>query len=122
MLPPDGGAISDEGADVVWVEGDYDAAVRRAAEFADAEPGRALVQDTAWHGYEQVPAWIVQGYDTLLAEVDEALGAGTGSGGRAGRGRIVGSRRWSAITGARARATPVSSRWNRTPPPASSPV
>lgn len=68
--------IRDEGAEVVRVEGDYDAAVRRAAEFAGerVERGeRQLVQDTAWDGYEQVPAWIVEGYETLLAEVDADL-------------------------------------------------
>jgi diaminopropionate ammonia-lyase len=32
--------------------------------------GRLLVQDTAWAGYESVPAWIVEGYGTLLAELD----------------------------------------------------
>ena len=74
MLPQTATRISDEGATVVWVDGDYDAAVRRAAAFADEQPGRALVQDTAWDGYEQVPAWIVEGYDTLLAEIDAALG------------------------------------------------
>jgi diaminopropionate ammonia-lyase len=65
--------IASEGARVVWVDGDYDAAVRRAAEFADEQPDRALVQDTAWDGYEQVPAWIVEGYQTLLEEVDAQL-------------------------------------------------
>jgi diaminopropionate ammonia-lyase len=29
------------------------------------------VQDTAWAGYESVPSWIVEGYGTLLAEVDQ---------------------------------------------------
>lgn len=39
-----------------------------------------LVQDTSWSGYEQVPQWIVDGYDTLLAEVDEQLtDAGAGA-------------------------------------------
>ncbi|GGK78988.1 pyridoxal-phosphate dependent enzyme [Ornithinimicrobium pekingense] len=66
--------IADEGAQVVRVDGDYDVAVRAAAEHADADPGRELVQDTAWDGYEEVPQWIVEGYRTLLAEVDEALG------------------------------------------------
>lgn len=33
------------------------------------------MQDTAWPGYEQVPAWIVEGYQTLLDEVDTELGA-----------------------------------------------
>lgn len=78
MLPEVAARIAGEGADVVRVDGDYDAAVCRAAEFADEDPdggdGRALVQDTAWDGYEEVPAWIVEGYETLLEEVDEQLG------------------------------------------------
>ena len=63
-----------EGAEVVRVAGDYDVAVRAAADFAAAAPGRALVQDTAWEGYEEIPRWIVEGYETMPAEVDEALG------------------------------------------------
>jgi diaminopropionate ammonia-lyase len=66
--------ISSEGADVVRTDADYDETVRRAAEFAAGADSRRLVQDTAWPGYEQVPAWIVEGYDTLLDEVDAALG------------------------------------------------
>ena len=73
-LPQTAARIAGEGATVVQVDGDYDDAVRRAAAFAGDEPGRALVQDTAWVGYEQVPAWIVQGYQTLLDEVDTQLG------------------------------------------------
>ncbi len=73
MRPGPVALITAEGADVVGVDGDYDDAVRQAAAFAD-QPGRALVQDTAWAGYEQVPAWIVQGYQTLLDEVDTQLG------------------------------------------------
>ena len=73
MLRDTAARIAEEGAKVVWVDGDYDAAVRRAAEFADEQPDRALVQDTAWDGYERVPAWIVEGYQTLLEEVDAQL-------------------------------------------------
>lgn len=73
MLSSAAARITDEGASVVWVDGDYDAAVRQAAEFAAAQSGRALVQDTAWDGYEQVPAWIVEGYQTLLEEIDAQL-------------------------------------------------
>src|SRR5262245_52545275 len=73
MLPETAARIAEEGATVVWVDGDYDAAVLRAAEFADERPDRALLQDTAWDGYEQVPAWIVEGYQTLLEEVDTQL-------------------------------------------------
>jgi len=73
MLPEAAARIAEEGAQVVRVDGDYDTAVRQAAEFAGAQPGRALVQDTAWDGYEEVPAWIVEGYQTLLQEVDAQL-------------------------------------------------
>jgi diaminopropionate ammonia-lyase len=75
MRPEAARMIEDEGADVVWVDGDYDGAVRRAAHFAAEEGGRELVQDTAWEGYTDVPAWIVEGYQTLLHEVDEQLAA-----------------------------------------------
>lgn len=74
MLESTAARIVDEGAKVVRVDGDYDLAVHAAAEHADADPGRELVQDTAWDGYEEVPQWIVEGYRTLLAEVDETLG------------------------------------------------
>lgn len=74
LLPQTATLIEREGATVVRIYGDYDATVRAAAEYASAAPGRSLVQDTSWPGYEQVPQWIVEGYDTLLAEVDETLG------------------------------------------------
>lgn len=67
-------AIRDEGAEVHVIDGDYDAAVHAAAEYA-AEHDGVLVQDTAWDGYEQVPTWIVGGYETLFAEIDEQLAA-----------------------------------------------
>lgn len=68
------GLIAAEGAEVLRTDGDYDQTVQTAAEYADAHPSRALVQDTAWPGYATVPGWIVEGYDTLLQEVDEQLG------------------------------------------------
>lgn len=66
--------IECEGARVCRVDGDYDETVRAAAAYAAGGQGRELVQDTAWPGYEQVPGWVVDGYDTLLDEVDEQLG------------------------------------------------
>ncbi|QDO87028.1 pyridoxal-phosphate dependent enzyme [Ornithinimicrobium ciconiae] len=71
--------IASEGAEVIRVAGDYDETVRTAAAYADEQGSasgapRALVQDTAWEGYEEVPQWIVHGYATLPEEVDEALG------------------------------------------------
>jgi diaminopropionate ammonia-lyase len=66
-------AIAAEGATVIVSGGSYDEAVEEAAAYAGqpgAGAGRRLVQDTAWAGYESVPRWIVEGYGTLLAEVD----------------------------------------------------
>lgn len=74
MLPETAAAIEAEGAEVVRLEVGYDDAVRAAAGYADESQGRALVQDTAWDGYTQVPAWIVDGYRTLLEEIDDQLG------------------------------------------------
>jgi diaminopropionate ammonia-lyase len=65
--------IAAEGATVTRVAGCYDEAVWAAARLAEQLPAAALVQDTAWHGYEAVPGWIVEGYQTLLAELDEQL-------------------------------------------------
>ncbi len=67
-------AIAAEGAHVVQIDSHYDDAVASAAQHARQGAGRELVQDTAWEGYEQAPAWIVEGYDTLLAEIDAQLG------------------------------------------------
>ena len=74
MLERTATLIASEGAEVVRVDGDYDEAVRVAALHANESPARALVQDTAWPGYEDVPAWIVDGYETLLDEIDDSLG------------------------------------------------
>jgi len=68
-------AIASEGAEVIQVAGSYDEAVAQARRWARDRPGAALVQDTAWPGYERVPGWIVAGYSTLFAEVDAQLAA-----------------------------------------------
>ena len=67
-------AIAAEGAQVTEITGTYDDAVRLAAKAA-REPDAELVQDAGWPGYEEVPGWIVDGYSTLFAEVDEQLAA-----------------------------------------------
>lgn len=66
-------AIRDEGAQVSVLAADYDTAVQRAAAAAADDPDAELLQDTAWPGYEVVPQWIVDGYSTLLVEVDDQL-------------------------------------------------
>jgi diaminopropionate ammonia-lyase len=73
--PPVIAAIAGEGAQVTQVAGSYDEAVEAAADWARGHPGAELVQDTAWPGYEQIPAWIAEGYSTLFAETDAQLAA-----------------------------------------------
>ncbi|HEY7859716.1 MAG TPA: diaminopropionate ammonia-lyase [Candidatus Nanopelagicales bacterium] len=65
-------AILDEGAEVTVVGGSYDEAVAAAARAAKGDD-EVLVQDTSWDGYEQIPAWIVEGYATLFTETDAQL-------------------------------------------------
>jgi diaminopropionate ammonia-lyase len=63
--------IASEGAVVTVVLGTYDDAVARAA--AAVEPGVILISDHGWPGFEEVPNWVAEGYDTLLAEADQQL-------------------------------------------------
>ena len=77
------GGLSEAVLDGIRAEGDgvtvvetgelYDDAVRLAGESVDDEGHELLVQDTSWPGYEDVPRWIVEGYSTLFAEIDEQL-------------------------------------------------
>lgn len=60
-------AMQADGATVVEVNGTYEAAVDRAAAFGRAT-GAAIVSDTSWDGYEQVPRWIMAGYTRLFDE------------------------------------------------------
>ena len=64
-------AIAGEGAEVVVVEGTYDEAVERSAEEA-GERG-LVVSDMSWPGYERIPSWVIEGYSTMVWEVDDEL-------------------------------------------------
>ncbi|MGL5329367.1 MAG: diaminopropionate ammonia-lyase [Peptostreptococcaceae bacterium] len=64
--------IQAEGAEASITELNYDDAVRLATEDA-AKVGGLVVQDTAWDGYEKIPAWIMQGYGTMAKEAVEQL-------------------------------------------------
>ncbi|OBT85767.1 hypothetical protein VE02_05837 [Pseudogymnoascus sp. 03VT05] len=64
--------LESEAATVVLVDGDYDEAVRMARQEADRY-GAILVQDTAFDGYEEIPKWVVEGYSTMMAEIDVQL-------------------------------------------------
>ena len=79
--------INAEGALLTVVDADYDGAVMAARADAEAAVDGLLIQDTAWDGYEQVPSWIVAGYETLFAEIDAQLAAaGAAAFGGAGAG------------------------------------
>lgn len=65
-------AIRSEGAHVVVVEGTYDDAVAESAALGRADPeGTLVVSDMSWEGYQQIPRWVIEGYDTMYAEADE---------------------------------------------------
>lgn len=64
-------AIAQEGAEVVVVQGTYDDAVERSAE--EAGEHALLVSDMSWPGYERIPAWVIEGYSTMLWEIDDEL-------------------------------------------------
>lgn len=65
--------IAGEGAKVIKVDGDYDAAVAGAAKEAFRNKNHILIQDNSFEGYETIPNWIVEGYSTLLMEVESQL-------------------------------------------------
>ncbi|HEX4945793.1 MAG TPA: diaminopropionate ammonia-lyase [Blastocatellia bacterium] len=64
-------AIRSEGAEIIVSSGNYDFAVRQAAEDARAN-GWIVVSDTSWPGYEQIPRWIKAGYSRVMMEAAQA--------------------------------------------------
>ena len=66
--------IKAEGAEASITELNYDDAVRLANKYAEEHNG-VIIQDTAWEGYEKIPAWIMQGYGTMALEASEQLKA-----------------------------------------------
>ncbi|MEF9853623.1 MAG: diaminopropionate ammonia-lyase [Hydrogenoanaerobacterium sp.] len=67
--------IAKEGADVTIEEVNYDECVRMANALANKTEHGVMVQDTAWDGYEEIPAWIMEGYGTMAMEAYEQLKA-----------------------------------------------
>ena len=60
------------GADASITDLNYDDAVRLAKSKAD-ENGWIFLQDTAFPGYEEIPALIMQGYETMALEISQQL-------------------------------------------------
>ncbi|OTA67268.1 acetylornithine deacetylase [Hypoxylon sp. EC38] len=65
--------IRAEGAAVVVSSGNYDTAIAEAHAASQLNEG-ILVQDFAFESYEAIPKWIIEGYQTMLREIDDALG------------------------------------------------
>ncbi len=65
-------AIRAEGAEVVVVEGTFDDAVRRVDDDSRVHHMQVF-SDTGYPGYMEIPAWIMDGYSTMFAEIDAQL-------------------------------------------------
>ena len=63
--------IESEGAAVTVVDGTYDDAVERAA--SSVAPGVILVSDHGWPGFEEVPNWVAEGYETIFLEIEQQI-------------------------------------------------
>jgi diaminopropionate ammonia-lyase len=71
MAPARIDAIRSEGAEVRVIDGSYDDAVDASAHLASDRC--MVISDTAWPGYEDVPRWVIEGYSTILWEIEDAL-------------------------------------------------
>ena len=67
--------IKKEGAEASISDLNYDDTIRYVTELAAKTPNSVIVQDTAWEGYEDIPAWIMQGYAVMVLEACEQLDA-----------------------------------------------
>ncbi len=71
--------IAKEGARVTIEDVNYDDCVRIAAREAAETPHGVVVQDTAWPGYEDIPAYIMQGYGTMADAAAEQFAGAVGA-------------------------------------------
>lgn len=66
--------IKSEGnTNLTEIKGDYDEAVEAAYEFSLATKNRYFIQDTSFTNYTTIPQSIVEGYNTLLNEIDSEV-------------------------------------------------
>src|ERR687897_1323580 len=64
-------AIAGEGAEVIVVEGTYEDALERSA--AEESERGLVISDMSWPGYERIPSWVIEGYSTMLWEINDEL-------------------------------------------------
>ncbi|MCP4423652.1 MAG: diaminopropionate ammonia-lyase, partial [Chloroflexi bacterium] len=67
-------SIKEKGAAVQVIDGTYDDAVKQLTTDAQ-ENGWQIISDTSWTGYDNIPAWVMQGYTTMIAEAQMQLAA-----------------------------------------------
>lgn len=60
-------AIRERGAEVIRVDGDYDAAVAECRRQSE-QNGWQIISDTSWEDYESVPKSVMRGYTVLVHE------------------------------------------------------
>ena len=65
-------ALRELGAEVIRVDGDYDATVAQTRIDADAH-GWLIVSDTSWPGYSQAPLDVMAGYGLMAREIVRQL-------------------------------------------------
>lgn len=65
-------AMRELGADVVRIDGDYDASVDQCRQEAD-ENGWFVVSDTSWPGYTDPPRDVMSGYGVMVKEIVNAM-------------------------------------------------
>ena len=66
-------AIASEGARVTTVDGGYDDTVQRAAKNASEDC--IVIADTTSHHHDDTASWVIEGYGTMFAEMEEQLAA-----------------------------------------------
>ncbi|KAM0550598.1 hypothetical protein ACHAPJ_008856 [Fusarium lateritium] len=66
--------IESEGAKVIRSKGRYEDAMLEAETASKHDKG-IMVQDHAFGDYQAVPQWIVDGYSTMMREIDSQLGS-----------------------------------------------
>ncbi len=65
-------AMRELGAEVIRIDGDYDASVLLAKQEAE-DNGWFVVSDTSWEGYTEPPRDVMAGYSVMTREACEAL-------------------------------------------------
>lgn len=80
VLSTERAKIRSEGnTNLTEIRGDYDEAVETAYAFSLATKNRYFIQDTSFTNYTSIPQSIVEGYSTLLNEIDSEVLKQTGT-------------------------------------------